>query len=349
MGVPATAVKAKVRTVLVKEMTGPIRAIPGEKITFKILKCTVDGKASDGSDLTDDEAKKINWVIKEATSKPFSAAVGSSHVASYKLVVGRELSRATGKQIDYTIPGGMAGKAVAAMAYVNSPSNDIAQWVKIAIDKNFQASSTSHKALTTFPQIDKVDKLDNDFKEKWDAFQAALDAAGADVTISSTLRSLGRAYLMHYSTLLAKNKIKPWEIPDQITNSLGNNTGQVGVEWSHTLADGRVDESKSKKSASAMMQFFKIAYPASLTSNHVRGKAIDVSISWSGTLKIKEKGSKGKDDKAIEGKVHEIKSTPRHGGTKAEPAGNKELREVAESFGVHKLLTDAPHWSVDGK
>ncbi len=43
MAVPATTAKPKVRKVLVKEITGPIRAISGEKITFELLKCTVDG------------------------------------------------------------------------------------------------------------------------------------------------------------------------------------------------------------------------------------------------------------------------------------------------------------------
>ncbi len=282
-------------------------------------------------------------------SKPFTATVGATTVASSKLVVGSELSKGTGKKLEYTVPVGMVGKAVVAMAYVNSPSNDIAQWVKISTANNFQVSNSTHVALTsTFPEVKDKEKLDKDFKEKWDNFAKALKDAGAAVTIASTRRSLGRAYMMHYSSLVAHGKIKPWEVPDQITNGLGT-TGHVGVEWSHTKADGRVDEIKSKQAANQMMVGFEIAYPASLTSNHVKGKAIDVSIEWAGTLKIKEKGGKDKDNKETSGKEREIKTTPRHGGKKGEPAGNKELREVADTYGVKKHLTDAPHWSIDGK
>ncbi len=345
MGIPAkaTAATTKARKLLVKAITGPIRAIGavgGNKITFKVLNCTVDGKNSNGSDLTTDEAKQIKWVVKEATSKHSGN--------TYKLVVGRELATGTGKTFDYTIPTGMHGKAVVAMAYVNSPSSDIAQWVKISDKMNFLPSSTTHPALTTtFPEIRETDKLDPGFKTKWDAFAKALKDAGADVNIASTLRSLGRAYMMHYCAMVASGQIKPWEVPDGI-RSLGQDTGPVGIEWSHKQADGRVDLAKSKQAASAMKMLFQIAYPASLTSNHVQGKAIDVFITWPGTLKIKEKGTM-KAGKDVAGKEHDIKTTPKHGGKKGEPAGNKELREVAATYGVIKMLTDAPHWSVDGK
>lgn len=345
MGIPATATAAttKARKVLVKAITGPIRAIGavgGNKITFKVLECTVDGKGSNGNDLTADEAKQIKWVVKEATSKQSGN--------SYKLVVGRELATGTGKTLEYTIPTGMIGNAVVAMAYVNTPSTEIAQWVKISDKMNFLPSSSTHLALTTtFPVNRETEKLDPGFKVQWEAFAKALEDAKAKVDIVSTLRSLGRAYMMHYCALVANGQIKPWEVPDGI-KSLGEDTGPVGIEWSHTQADGRVDVAKSKQAANAMKMLFGIAYPASLTSNHVNGKAIDVSIEWSGTLKIAEKGTM-KDGKAVAGKEHEIKTTPRHGGKKADPAGNKELRDVAATYGVKKMLTDAPHWSVDGR
>lgn len=345
MGAPATATAAttKARKVLVKAITGPIRAIGavgGNKITFNVLECTVDGKSSNGSDLTTDEAKQIKWVIKEATSKKSGD--------SYKLVVGRELATGIGKTLEYTIPTGMIGNAIVAMAYVNSPSAEIAQWVKISDKLNFLPSRTTHIALTeTFPVIRETDKLNPVFKAQWDAFAKALEDAKAKVDIQSTLRSLGRAYMMHYCALVANGRIKPWEVPDGIS-SLGEDTGPVGVEWSHTQADGRVDLAKSKRAANDMKVLFRLAHPASLTSNHVLGKAVDVSIEWSGTIKIAEKGSM-KEGKAVAGKEHEIKTAPRHGGTITEPAGNKELRDVAATYGVKKMLTDAPHWSVDGR
>lgn len=333
----------------IKEIAGPVRAISGEKITFKVLKLTVDGRTSDGSDLTSDEAKKIQWVIKEATAKTATFAVNASVVASFKLTIGKELARGTGKQFEYTVPADMVGRAVVAMAYVNSPSHEVAQWVKVSNTNNFQASGITHKALSLFPANSDRDKLAADFKEKWIAFEDALKEAKATVQVQSTLRPIGRAYMMHYSTLLALGKIKPWEVPDQISNRFGDATGHMGIEWSHTTADGRVDLARSKKAAIALMHSFRIAFPPSLTSNHVRGRAIDVRITWQGSLKIREKGSIGKDNKVIEGKLHEITSLPKHGGLTAEPAGNKKLREVAETYGIHKLINDAPHWSEDGK
>ena len=43
-----------------------------------------------------------------------------------------QLATGIGKTFDYTISTGMLGKAVVAMAYVNSPSSEIALWVKIS-------------------------------------------------------------------------------------------------------------------------------------------------------------------------------------------------------------------------
>lgn len=143
--------------------------------------------------------------------------------------------------------------------------------------------------------------------------------------------------MMHYSALVANGKIKPWEVPDSI--HIRGESSHARIEWTHTDSNGRVDEKASRQGAKEMMIKFKMAHPAALDSNHVRGKAVDVSITWSGVLKIKDK----------KGKEHEIKTTPRHGGTPTEPSGNKELKSVAETYGVKKLLAnDPPHWSENG-
>ena len=82
-----------------------------------------------------------------------------------------------------------------------------------------------------------------------------------------------------------------------------------------------------------MVDLFEMDYMASLTSNHIKGLAIDMKFSWKGTLKIKKK----------DGTVVEIKTTPCNG------ADNKLMHAVGASYGVIKLVGDAPHWSVDGK
>ena len=73
----------------------------------------------------------------------------------------------------------------------------------------------------------------------------------------------------------------------------------------------------------------------SLTSHHITGKAIDMSISWSGELKIKN----------ANGTELTIKSSPRDGT-------NSELITVGKTYGVihyTDVEADKPHWSTDGK
>jgi hypothetical protein len=72
-----------------------------------------------------------------------------------------------------------------------------------------------------------------------------------------------------------------------------------------------------------------------LNSRHTDGKAVDMNISWSETLKIND----------AEGKEAEIRTTPRTGM-------NAELHAVGKSYGVikfHLRAADKPHWSEDGK
>lgn len=333
-----TTVLARPRIVLIKEITGPIRATSGDEVEFELRQCSVNGVNSDGGDLTEVEAKLIHWVLRQALTKPHTATVNGKHVRTQVLRLGRELSHGTGPRLSYTVPSNMPNHALVAMAYVNSPSLTIAQWTKISATDDFQDSGPGNPALLKYPEIKDEEKLCKAFGEKWGAFAKALKDAGADVKVNSTLRSLQRAYMMHYATLLAVGAVKPWEVPDQITNTLGS-TGEMGVEWTHTDDDGRVDLKQSQHAANQMKLLFEIAFPPALTSNHTAGNALDVSIRWSGTLTIKDKA----------GKEHKIDTTPRHGGQRGEPAGNAKLRTVAESYGVHKLLTDAPHWSVDGK
>lgn len=329
MALASPAVQPKIRKVQVKSITGPIRvlnALNCSVITFKQVECSIDGKKNDGRDLTAGEAQKIKWVIKEAHS-----SLGKSP----KLVAGRSLATGSGTTFQYVLD--FPAEALVAIAYVDSPTQGATHWVKGSAGMHFEKSGSTHYSLTKYPEITDVEKLEEPFKANWKAFQAALDAAGADVTINSTLRSRERAYMMHYSPLVANGKIKPWEVPDSVL--IRGEFTQARVEWTHTDSNGRVDEKVSKQKAREMMRVFDIAYPAALNSNHVHGKAVDVAIEWTGTLKIKDK----------KGKEHEIKTTPRHGGTSAEPSGNEELKKVAETYGVKKLLLkDPPHWSENG-
>jgi hypothetical protein len=80
-----------------------------------------------------------------------------------------------------------------------------------------------------------------------------------------------------------------------------------------------------------MVHGYDIAYAPSLKSLHIFGKAIDMSISWHGTLRIKRKSGTRKA----------IATLPRSGL-------NHQLWVVGATYGVHKLPSDRPHWSSTG-
>ena len=81
-----------------------------------------------------------------------------------------------------------------------------------------------------------------------------------------------------------------------------------------------------------MVKLFGMAHIASLTSNHIRGKAIDMNISWKDTLVITRPAPL----------LTRIESRPRTGQ-------NRELHDIGATFGVRKLVSDPPHWSYNGK
>jgi hypothetical protein len=159
--------------------------------------------------------------------------------------------------------------------------------------------------------------LESGFRTKVEAFLKALKAAGARVTISTTRRPKARAQVMHYAYRVAKRELDPSKVPV---------IPDVKIVWDHGNKD------RSVYGAREMVKAFNIADRPSLTSHHITGKAIDMTISWSGDLSIID----GK------GKTVIIKTGPRNGN-------NTELHKVGTSYGVKKLVRDKPHWSFDGK
>jgi hypothetical protein len=169
---------------------------------------------------------------------------------------------------------------------------------------------------------DDVEKLTEPFKSKAKEFIDALEDAGAGVDVSATRRDAKRAYLFHWSWLIALGKAKPSE-----ATALAG----VDIEWDHG------DLAKSKAGAQEMVHGFKLAVPPkskkapALHSNHIAGKAIDMDITWTGHLKVKKKDG-------TEVSVPFV----------ADANQNSKLHEVGASYGVYKLKDDAPHWSING-
>jgi hypothetical protein len=170
--------------------------------------------------------------------------------------------------------------------------------------------------VSRFPTSKKTSTLTGDFRSKCDAFLAVLDDARARVTINATLRPPERAYLMHWSFVINTREVDPDDVPPH--------TG-VEIEWVHDTV------AASRAAAAVMVHAYRIAHRPSLTSLHIFGKAVDMTVRWSGTLNIKQKN----------GTTRAISSSPRTGL-------NNELWAVGSTYGVIKLPSDPPHWSSTG-
>jgi hypothetical protein len=160
-----------------------------------------------------------------------------------------------------------------------------------------------------------IDDLAQPFRDKARAFVAALRAAGASVRISATRRNATRAWLMHHCYRIAKGQEHPAAVPP---------VADCDIVWDHG------DPAAARKAAQEMVDLFGIAYLPSLNSRHIEGKAIDMTIGWTGTLAVRDGA----------GTLQQI-GAPRDGG-------NTALHKVGRSHGVIKLVSDPPHWSSDG-
>jgi hypothetical protein len=80
-----------------------------------------------------------------------------------------------------------------------------------------------------------------------------------------------------------------------------------------------------------MVASYGIVYAPALNSLHALGQAIDMDISWSGDLTIAN----------ADGSTAVVTSSPQSGH-------NPDLHQVGATYGVIKLLSDPPHWSLTG-
>jgi hypothetical protein len=182
-----------------------------------------------------------------------------------------------------------------------------------------------------------TDDLAETFRPKVNKFIAALQAAGAIVSISSTYRPVERSYLMHYAWQIDKNNLDPRKVP-----------GYPGVDicWVHRKADGDFDLNASRAAAQEMTGHsgYNLAHDAAWDdkwsnpahdmqySTHNLDTGIDMTITWTGDLTITDGN----------GTQITINSTPRNGND------NADLHSVGATYGVLKLATDPPHWSNTG-
>lgn len=170
--------------------------------------------------------------------------------------------------------------------------------------------------VSRYPTSASLDDLAPAFSKAVTRFIAAIEAAGGTVTISATYRPPERAYLMHYAWAIAKDGASPTSIETR---------AGVNIDWAHLDATGRSDRKAAVKAAEAMIRGYGMAHSAVLVSRHTEKRAIDMTIS----------GIVGKSVNDASGKATPIHSL-------------RDLNPVGKSYGVIKLVSDAPHWSDDG-
>jgi hypothetical protein len=166
-----------------------------------------------------------------------------------------------------------------------------------------------------FANSTSLDDLAPDFRDRAKRFITAMRAGRANVTITSTRRNKIRAYLMHYSWAVSSGDIAPADVPIE--------PGCV-ILWDHHNAEA------SCKAAQEMRDLFGLVYEPSLRSRHIEGKAIDMVISWTGTITVRDASGRS------------VTLSSAAGGK------NPALHKIGASYGVIKLLSDPPHWSSDG-
>jgi biotin operon repressor len=168
-----------------------------------------------------------------------------------------------------------------------------------------------------------ISDLTGMFRYAVDDFVDAMTEAGIKVKIDATYRPIQRFYLMHWSWRIVNDGIDPATIPAM---------AGVEIEWQHPTSGA------SQKAANEMVDALSIrrlrTAPALRSQHNVR-LAIDMSISWSGTVSLMD----------ANGKLVHINSLPRTGM-------NRQLIEIGATYGVKKYLggnKDVPHWSNNGR
>lgn len=179
-----------------------------------------------------------------------------------------------------------------------------------------------------YPTSTSVTDCASPFGTNLAAFIAALTAAGATVNISATLRPLQRAYLMHWCWSIVNANADPQTIPV---------SAGINIAWAHTNTQGTYDATASVAAAQAMVNAYgmqNLNTAPALNSKHISGLAVDMSITWTGTLTINNQT----------GTAVEIATLPRTGM-------NTALHAVGATYAVIKFVggdADKPHWSDDG-
>jgi hypothetical protein len=191
------------------------------------------------------------------------------------------------------------------------------------VTENNPAELSGPVWVPRFPTRTDLAALETGFQANVRRFLKALGDAAANVRVTATLRPVERAHLMRFAFLIAKQNLDPHTAPAK---------SGVNINWVHPTPDA------SRQAAQQMCDGYglnNLLVPPALGSRHTIGKSIDMVISWTGTLSIRN----------ADGSVIAITGTPRDGT-------NPTLIATGKTYGVIHFqppARDAVHWSTDGR
>ena len=224
-----------------------------------------------------------------------------------------------------------------------------------------------------FPADNRIEALNEPFRSNVARFVRALRAAGARVTITNVYRPQPRAYLMHYAWRVAYGRssasgryshLEPPAVPKY------DGAEKVPICWPVPGLDGKYSRKLSIRAARELTAAYGIVagHGAAYPSNHSGRTAIDMNISWGGTLRVQ--GGPGapfngaRVELPADGAYWIVNGsgiryvTP--GGTpppsarvRSDQDMNQRLWALGRSYGVLKYVNaqnaDPPHWSATGQ
>jgi hypothetical protein len=175
--------------------------------------------------------------------------------------------------------------------------------------------------VSRFPGSSATSTLAPSFRLAVESFIGAMLAAGMRVLLSSTYRPPARSYLMHWC----------WKIRHGADPATAPSMPGVDIEWVHPMPSSSLIAATQMVAAYGMNL---LGTAPALRSLHNLGHAVDMDISWGGTVTVSDAA----------GRHVTITTAPRTGM-------NGELRKVGASYGVVKFVggaSDKAHWSLNG-
>jgi hypothetical protein len=230
---------------------------------------------------------------------------------------------------------------------ISSSYNDQMQGVNP--DENYKnvklsGSDTYANVDALFPNSTDVNKLDSNFKTKYEKLKKCFEDNGITTSANAGLRHPLRSTIFNYAI-----SVRDADDDDIIheANAVCKKYG-IPINWAHVDKENKIDLAESKKQAQAVCSSFKIKKKAARgvtdfsgkVSNHNSGKAVDVTLTFSFTnkKKIKYNDKEFEVDPAIE-KQDDI----------ADIDQNQLTLLGKEASGLSRAVhDDTVHWSEAG-